>query len=245
MKNLLMSSALLLASVPLHLWAGIESGQTELKRAGREIEVVDAALFLESKGQYKIVMGTVYVTVPAAQVEFIKPPAPKDLETCKSVARLERIVDDYHRLWWDVEAATRLLPLYIDQGKPDKTVRLYESIKPFTAQDVPVLLHRYYWKALRLTGSKLKLAQALDKAIAGKSRELAAWAYVVRGNLLASQHRSQDALLDGYFRAIILYRDMKSCRKEALQGAIAVLDRLHDPRADMLREMLKQESLAE
>jgi hypothetical protein len=70
---------------------------------------------------------------------------------------------------------------------------------------------------------------------------LAAWAYLMRGDLLASQNKKQEALLDGYFKAAIMFDDIKSCRREALEKTTAAMNAIGDSRSERFRKELDEE----
>ena len=53
--------------------------------------------------------------------------------------------------------------------------------------------------------------------------------------------QTRRALVDGYLRTAVLFRDVKSQRREALEKSIAALELLHDRRADKLRKQLRSE----
>ncbi len=215
--------------------------QTVLKRKGHEPELVDSATYRATRNEYMIKKGAAIVSLSATEVEYVKPPKPKGFDQCEDIGELEKIVQEHQRLWWDVEASKRLLPLYVKKGGHAKAIKLFRDLRSLIGHNVPVSLHREYWEALRMSDQKPKLEEELKRAVTEGSRELAAWAYIARGDLFLGQGSANQALVDGYLKTVILFDDIKSCRKEALEKTISVMDQIRDPRADNFRKALKEE----
>ncbi len=87
--------------------------QTILKRKGREPELVDEAAYSRVSREYRVTRGRVTLSVPAAQVEYCKPPKPHGFDKLNDIAELEAVLKKHHRLWWDVAASHKLMPLYL------------------------------------------------------------------------------------------------------------------------------------
>ena len=63
----------------------------------------------------------------------------------------------------------------------------------------------------------------------------------MRGDIHFNEGQVRRALVDGYLRTAVLFRDVKSERREALEKSIVALDRLRDRRAETLKKQLKRE----
>ena len=217
-----------------------ESGKTICKRKGYKTEYISLVYYVKSTDKYKILKNNAEFLIPAAQVEYIKPPKPAGFDQCKDISKLEAIVEKYYKLWWDVEASKKLIPLYLAHDQSDKAINLFEKLN-INKEKVPFDLRKSYWKALEMADKKDRLRMDLNAAMKDKSREVRAKAYIVNGDLLMSQYNAKDALVDGYLRAVVVYSDVKSLRKEALAKTIKAMDSLRDPKAYDMRLLLRKE----
>ena len=215
--------------------------QTIIKRKGREPELVDEAAYSRVSREYRVTRGRVTVSVPAAQVEYCKPPKPHGFDRTNDIAGLEAVLKKHHRLWWDVAAFNKLMPLYLKKGAHGKAVRLYRDMQPLLGDSMPLSLRRDYWVALDKGGQSATLQKELTDTVANGTREASAWAYLMRGDILLSKRKGNEALVDGYLKTVILFRDIKSCRKDALEKTAAAMHELRDSRAEKFHKMLREE----
>jgi len=211
---------------------------TVLKRRGREAELVDSARYSRARKAFTIAKGPATYVVEEAEVEFCRPPKPTGLDTTTSTAELAEIVKTHRRLWWDVKAFERLMPMYVRDGRNEEAIRLFRDMHPQVAADMPLALHRCYWDALKQEGRLRELERELRSTVQSGSREAAAWAYVMQGDLLSRRGNHREALVDGYLKVVVLFQDVKSCRRDALRRSIATFETLGDSRADTLRRQL-------
>jgi hypothetical protein len=133
------------------------------------------------------------------------------------------------------------MPLYVAAGESAKAALLYEDMRKIILSPMPVALQRNYWDALRSSNQSGKLDKELEEAIRNGSRDLAANAYLVRGDALAANNKRVEALVEGYLKTVVMFDDVAPVRKEALEKAIKTMEVLGDPRAERLRKMLKDE----
>jgi hypothetical protein len=238
-KIMIILVAALVGCLVVH--AEAQSRKTVLKRKGSKAMYVDSALFLQSTEQYQITKGKAMYTIPADSVEYIVPPKPKGFDQCQDITLLEQIMNKYRGLWWDVQAFRRLMSLYINKGEAKKAVALFEKMKPEADDQLPIDAQRNYWKALRLCRRWTTLEAELKRATEKGTDALAACAYIARGNMIMTRGTRQDALIYGYLKTVILYPQVKMCRKEALEKTADVLEQLSDPRARLFRKAIEKE----
>jgi hypothetical protein len=215
--------------------------KTILKRKDAEPEMVDSAAYSRASKEFRLTKGNATFALSEADVEYCKPPKPPELAAPDNVAALEAIVLKYHRLWWDVEAFKRLMPLYVKGGEHAKAIRLYADMRPLIGPSMPVSLQRDYWTALDKAGQPGALQKELTDTLTRGSREASAWAYLARGDALLAQGKRSEALLDGYLKTVMLFEDVASCRKTALGKALQTMQDLGDSRAETFRKMLSEE----
>lgn len=144
---------------------------------------------------------------------------------------LEGIVENYKGLSWDVKAIAELSPIYLKKGEGAKAVTMYESlftVSPQSKQDPATLWG--YREALLKAERYAKLEQDLNAVIATGSREDAARAQIMRGDMNAAQGQTEPAALD-YLRTVVLYKAVREVQPEALFKAATALEALRDARA--------------
>lgn len=214
---------------------------TVLKRKGEEPELVDSASFKRTSREYRIVRGKAIILVPRGEVEYCRPPKPDGFDEFETIAELEAVIRKYYCLWWDTEAFKKLMPAYLASGANAKAIRLYRDMKPTMGSSIPISTVRDYWVALNKDGQSATLRKDLANTIANGTREASAWAYLMRGDLLHSEGKRTEALLEGYLRTVMLFDDIASCRQDALEKAVAAMEEQGDSRADRFRQVLRDE----
>jgi tetratricopeptide (TPR) repeat protein len=134
---------------------------------------------------------------------------------------LEKIMKNYRMLQWDLPAARYLAESYLRTGKADEAVRMCKRVLDSSpaaagsASFAPI-----YWEALLETDQEMTLKDALSKAIESGNRALAAAAQIKRGDIERKNNKLQNALIDGYLRTVLLFRDIKALRPEALYKTV-------------------------
>ncbi len=174
---------------------------------------------------------TVARSVSADQVREVrvKKPAPMDAAiravsegrfSGPHIATLEKIVKQYEMLQHDMTAGAALARAYVESGKPAQTEELYGKIKASrTVAELPGELVSAYWDALLKLNKNSILTREIDVTLRKGSRGAVAVAYILKGDIAKKEGKLETALIDGYLRTVVLYRDQKSAQPEALYKA--------------------------
>lgn len=155
-----------------------------------------------------------------------------------AVESLKGIVERYRYLEWDQQARALLAKAYAGLGQHEKAVETFEEmfrIDPELAKNSE--LQWSFRAELLAAGRYAELSRALQDVISSGSREDAARAYVMRGDLALARNQVEAAALD-YLRAVILFQDQPAVQPEALYKAAEALEKLRDARAKELYEEL-------
>lgn len=159
----------------------------------------------------------------------------------EAVPILERVVSSYRMLNWDIAARVLLARIYIQNKESAKAVTMVEElIASGNGRQITAELRQKYWEALQASGEKDKVAKDLDDAIATGPRELVPVAQVMRGNIELAAGK-QDEALDDFLRTVLFFENAGPVRAEAMTKAVAILEKLNDPRARDLRQKLIQQ----
>lgn len=144
---------------------------------------------------------------------------------------LRRVKTRYRFLGWDRRAAMMLARVELALKNFDEAVAEYETL--FAEQPklraVPAERARYM-QALLGAGRTRDVATMIDEDIASGSRESAARAQVVRGDMKAAAGQYEEALLD-YLRTVLLFKAQSGVLPEATYKTAVALKALNDPRA--------------
>ncbi|MBA4388576.1 MAG: hypothetical protein C0404_11380 [Verrucomicrobia bacterium] len=213
---------------------------TVLKLKGRELEMVESASYNSSSKAYQVRKTGATVTYAEKDVEYVKPPKPAGFDQTQDIPQLEAVLQANRRLWWDVAAFERLMPLYIKNAQHARAVELYREMLAYLGASMPPGARCLFWEALAVTNPSTLEKELLD-AVTHGSRETSAWAYLARGDLLAKQDKRNEALVDGYMRTLVLFDDVKATRKDALQKTVQAMTDLGDNRAEKFRKILREE----
>ncbi len=191
-------------------------------------------------------------TVAERQVRDVRvmpPPRWKDIVNAfqakqypRVIKPLQSIMEEYIRMQYDVPAASMLTQAYMAIGQPAEAIKSAEvaiSRNPNVWQDMDFA--RVYWQALAQAKSP-KLRSVLQEAIERGSRETAAAAQVMRGNIDFDQGRYREALVDGYLRVIMLFKNVQQVQPEALYKAVRAHEQLGEhSHAEKFRRILLSE----
>jgi hypothetical protein len=172
-----------------------------------------------------------------ANVILAQPPA--QLETAlqavqranyqQAIPILTTIVADYAMFGPDIQAGEALLQAYVRSSRAEEAVRVGDEIirrNPEAQQRAAFA--GAYWEALLELGRTAALRTAIEGAISSGSRELAAAGLLRRGDLEMRDNRPREALVDGYLRVILLFRDIAIVQPEALFKAIRAHEALNE-----------------
>ncbi len=193
---------------------------------------------------------TVSYKLSPSEVAAIQVARPADLDTAirnaqtgacaQAIPVLEKIMRDYTMLEHDVLAARYLAQCYMKNKAPLKAVVMCDRVmvsNPASAEDPGFA--GMYWQALLETDQYSKLDKALDIAIKGPSRELAAVAQLRRGDIARQKGNLDDALIDGYLRTVVFFQAVKSVQPEALfKAAECFQEKGQHPYAEKMRKQL-------
>lgn len=159
-----------------------------------------------------------------------------------SVVGMEAIRKKYTMLQWDVEALKILIPIYDHKQQYSKVIDECNYLKKWY-KTVPEELVGYQWKALAKDRTKVpQLKKVLREAIESGTRKTAAMAHILRGDILKDEGKLKEALVDGYFRVILLFKDVpKDVQAEAHFKAWEVLKQVRDNRAEKIKRKLLDE----
>lgn len=220
------------------------------KRKNQRPEEADRIRYRKSSDSYIITKRGQQQTVSRSEIEWVRAPQPADYTSIRTslrsvspspdaIQKMERIVDDHEFLQWDREGNQELLRAYATLENWQKAEGKGKDLEQ--SGGVPAQVVQFYWQALRMNNKIALLRAQLSKAIEGGSRPMAAAALLVRGDLLRDEGNPREALLDGYFRVVILYKDVKNVQPEALYKTYEALKEQNDRRADRFRRKLLEE----
>lgn len=187
------------------------------------------------------------------QVGHLEVPRPRQLDSAVAMLKggqldtavplLEKVVQVYTMLNWDIPAARYLAEAYVKQTQFSKAKDMCERV---IATNPNVAYSRefsaIYWEVLLQTGELAKLHKELERAVKKGSRGVAAVAQLKRGDIDRKKGKLKDALLDGYLRTVVLYKDIKGVQPEALYKAAKCFEELGEHRnAEEMRKRLLAE----
>jgi tetratricopeptide (TPR) repeat protein len=158
----------------------------------------------------------------------------------EAVAILEKVVQNYRFLEWDNQARKALPLMYAGKGDHAKAAAAYEELfKAMPKGDLTPDLEWSYRECLLNASKYRKLEPILNKAIEEGSREDAARAQIMRGDLRRAEGQLEPAALD-YLRTVVLFKGEKAHQPEANFKAAEVLEELRDRRAkDLYRTVVE------
>lgn len=153
----------------------------------------------------------------------------KDLVAVVQILR--RVKEQYRFLGWDQRAGLMLARVYLPLKQFQDSAREYEELfKAQPAMRQNLKERSNYMQALLGSGRIGEVAAMVDEDIASGSREAAARAQVVRGDMKAAAGQQEEALLD-YLRTSILFKAQTAVLPEATYKTAVALKQLNDPRA--------------
>jgi len=144
---------------------------------------------------------------------------------------LRRVKENYKFLGWDSRASLMLARVYLPLKKFEDSAREYEelfAVQPKLKQNLKERSN--YMQALLGSKRIQEVATMIDEDIASGSREAAARAQIVRGDMKAAGGQHEEALLD-YLRTAILFKAQTAVLPEATYKTALALKKLNDPRA--------------
>ncbi len=144
---------------------------------------------------------------------------------------LRRVKEEYKFLGWDQRAGLMLARVYLPLKQFEDSAREYEALFAAQPKYKQNLKERSrYLQALLGSGRISEVEKLVDEDIASGSREAAARAQIIRGDMQAAAGQQEEALLD-YLRTAILFRAQTTVLPEATYKTAVALQNLNDPRA--------------
>lgn len=223
---------------------------TIIKKEGGQVAGI--IRYQPSSKSYLVSKGAVSLTVPLDQVDDLQIPPPPGWEAAikqvstapaAAIAALEGIMSAYTMLKWDADAAKYLAEAYLKANNPQKALQMCETV----LQNNPSAQRSgefcaVYWQLLLQNGLTEKLRRSLTVAIQEGNRELAAVAYLRRGDMEKKAGNVKNALVDGYLRTALMFADIKSIQPEALYSATKCFEELGQAtNAERMRKKLLAE----
>ena len=165
----------------------------------------------------------------------------KNGDLAGAAAILRRIKEQYAFLGWDQRASLMLARVELAQKNFEAAAAEYEDLFKIQPQLKTVPVERAnYMQALLGAGRIKETAALVDEDIASGSREAAARAQIVRGDMKAASGQYEEALLD-YLRTAILFKEQKDVLPEATYKTAVALKKLNDPRAaEYFQKVIKE-----
>lgn len=148
-----------------------------------------------------------------------------------AAAILRRVKEQYAFLGWDLRASQMLARVELAQKQFAAAATEYEELFAAQPQLKKIPAERAnYMQALLGSGRVKETAVLIDEDIASGSREGAARAQIVRGDMKLAAGQTEEALLD-YLRTALLFTEQKDVQPEAVYKTAIALKKLNDPRA--------------
>lgn len=172
--------------------AGIEVRGSIYKKGG-SAPITGMIRALPSSRKYVVTQGNITMEIDAYTVERVETAKPAELDPAvrqlsgnpaAAVAPLKKIVDDYKMFPWGVAAGRYLIDAYVRSKQPAEAVRAAEAViaDDFTAKADPEFLTKY-WEAMIGADREAGLESSLVEAIQKGPREVAAVAFIKRGDI--------------------------------------------------------------
>lgn len=154
---------------------------------------------------------------------------------------LRRVKEQYHFLGWDHRASLMLARVELAQKNFTAAATEYEALFVVQPQFKTAPAERSNYMQALIGTRRIKEAAAMaDEDAASGSREAAARAQVVRGDMKFAAGQYEEALLD-YLRTAILFREQTAVLPEAMYKTAVALRKLNDPRAaEYFQKVMKE-----
>ncbi len=229
-----------LSAVLIFLMGSVQAAPYVINSAGTRIE--GAAIQSAADGTISLTTlnGQVLTFPPGAYRQAVADPPPqmnevtalaKNGELDRAAEILREIKQKYRFLGWDMRASRMLARVELAGKNFEKAAAEYEALFAARPQMKTVPAERAnYMQALLGAGRIAETAALVDEDIASGSREAAARAQIVRGDMKAKSGQLEEALLD-YLRTAILFEEQTAVLPEATYKTALALKKLNDPRA--------------
>ena len=190
------------------------------------------------------------VTIKFADIDRVQSPAPPNLKALlmltgrgqyeQAIPGLKKVVDEYVRQEHDLKAGAALIKAYSETGKGSTAVNVYRNLlKLYGEERMDLGTTVQYWDALIGSENFSAAQKDIDKVLAGNADILKKGAAAVKmGDVLAGQGRYEEALTDGYLKAIYMFGQARAVQPKAYEGAYNMLNNLRDGRKEKIRKQL-------
>lgn len=251
MSSRITCGILVIAALTVAVSAWAQRNEYAYKKFGEPWKKCEKITYRGASDQYYVMIGNTPVPIARKDIEGLRIPKPSDFDkyarefrggspSPEATRGMENIAFQYKMLVWDVQAYLLVFPTYLKDNNTAGIMKVCDDYERVTST-VPDALQGFFWKALLENRQSARLKKALTDAIENGSRPVAATAHIVRGDLYVDEGKKTDALIDGYFRVIILFKDVRGVEAEALFKAWQTLKSMSDPRADKFRQRLVDE----
>ena len=163
--------------------------------------------------------------------------------TGRPVTELQKIMGEYEMLQHDVTAVTWLAVAYLNTGKEEEAFAAFNKVMA-DRDESAMSAHsvRVYWDVLLKNEKFAELEKEVRKGIEQGSRAVAAVAQIKRGDMDRLKKNYKEALVGGYLRTIVLYKEIRDVQPEALYRAAECFEELgQSPYAEKMRKKLLAE----
>ncbi len=197
-----------------------------------------AIRWLNSAKKYEIVKSGATSEILPSDVADVIVPKPLGLDKLAgmvnagqgtaAIPELEKIVEKYLMLQWDLPATALLLKACketkstkgLDWGK-----KVADNREGTSLGQTPDFMSAYM-DALIVAGRGSEVDKVIQAMIQSGKNESVAVAYLKRGDLFVARGNHKDALIDGYLRTVLLYSSVKEIQPEALFKTVKSFEEL-------------------
>jgi hypothetical protein len=216
---------------------GIADVRGVLTRTDRDYQCKDIRYIASQKLYRCKLLNGAKLDIPVNQVAKKRIAAPAELKELlarvdkddfKGVETLlKKIIKDYAMLDHDIPAAEALSKVYLKTDREKEAVSLCETIsRNYGLKAMSGEFTEIYVNALAASGQPGKLNNLYEEAIRNGSRQAAAAAQVKRSDILMKKDNFKEALVDGYLRTVVLFRDVENVQPRALYQAMECFKKL-------------------
>ena len=147
----------------------------------------------------------------------------------QAIPVLTQIVEDYAMFGPDQDAGSALMLAYLRTDRSAEALRAGETmVRRNPRLERQPAFATVYWETLLEAERLSTLRTSIEEAIRSGSREMAAVGLLRRGDLEMREGRTREALVDGYLRVVLLFRDVGLVQPEALYKAMQAHEELNE-----------------
>ena len=192
----------------------------------------------DEKGVLTLMTGQGKLTFNPGQYKEAANDKPADFDAAVAAANakdyakademFQRVIRQNINLAWDIQAAVRAINMHVQRNDGPAAAKIADLILRLNKGGVAKSpdLQWVVWKAQVANKEFDKVELEAKKAIAEGSHELAARAYMARGDSLTAKSLHKEAVLD-YLRVALLFDNQKDVAPEALYKAAQAMELLY------------------